>query len=146
MRALERTPILIVAALAGSVLAAAGCEQRNASDTRSASESVGQQVDRTADKVAATTNEVAAKTSDAANKAAAVMDDVTLTGKVKAALFAEPGLRSLQMGVETKESVVTLTGFVESAALKERARQIAGSVAGVRSVVDNLVAPSTQSG
>jgi osmotically-inducible protein OsmY len=128
---------LFIALVLGSALAVVGCEQRNSP------ESVGQKVDRTSDKVAAATNDVANKTADVANRTSEVMDDATLTGKVKAAMLAEPGLRSLQIGVSTKDSVVTLSGSVESAALKERAKQVAGNVAGVRSVVDNL---STQSG
>ena len=123
-----------IAALAlGIALTGAGCDQRNAS------ESVGQKVDRATDKVAATS-------SNAANKTAEVMDDTALTAKVKAAVLAEPGLRSLQIGVETHDSIVTLSGSVDSTPLKERARQVAQGVAGVRDVVDNLVTKSTQSG
>ena len=123
-----------IAALAlGIAMTAAGCDQRNTSET------VGQKLDRATDKVAASS-------SDAANKTAEVMDDTALTAKVKAAILAEPGLRSLQIGVETRDAVVTLSGAVDSPPLKERARQVAQSVAGVRDVVDNLVAKSTQSG
>ena len=123
-----------IAALAlGIALTATGCDQRNTSET------VGQKLERATDKVAASS-------SDAANKTAEVMDDTALTAKVKAAILAEPGLRSLQIGVETRDAVVTLSGAVDSPPLKERARQVAQSVAGVRDVVDNLVAKSTQSG
>jgi len=123
----------IVALALGIALAAAGCEQRNSSET------VGQKLDRATDKVAATS-------SNAASKTAEVMDDTALTAKVKAAIVAEPGLRSLQIGVETKDAVVTLSGSVDAPPLKERARQVAQSVSGVRDVVDNLVTKSTQSG
>ena len=116
----------------GIALTATGCDQRNTSET------VGQKLERATDKVAASS-------SDAANKTAEVMDDTALTAKVKAAILAEPGLRSLQIGVETRDAVVTLSGAVDSPPLKERARQVAQSVAGVRDVVDNLVAKSTQS-
>jgi len=120
-----------IAALAlGIALAGAGCDQRNAS------ESVGQKVDRATDKVAATS-------SNAANKTAEVMDDTALTAKVKAAILAEPGLRSLQIGVETHDAIVTLSGSVDSPPLKERAKQVAQGVAGVRDVVDNLVTKSS---
>jgi osmotically-inducible protein OsmY len=120
-----------VAALAlGIALTGAGCDQRNAS------ESVGQKLDRATDKVAATS-------SSAANKTAEVMDDTALTAKVKAAILAEPGLRSLQIGVETHDAIVTLSGSVDSSPLKERAKQVAQGVAGVRDVVDNLVTKSS---
>jgi len=123
-----------IAALAlGIAMTAAGCDQRNTSET------VGQKLERATDKVAASS-------SDAANKTAEVMDDTALTAKVKAAILAEPGLRSLQIGVETRNAVVTLSGAVDSPPLKERARQVAQSVAGVRDVVDNVVAKTAQSG
>lgn len=122
---------LLAALLMGTALAAAGCDQRNSSET------TGQKLDRTADKVAAQTSEAASKTADA-------IDDSALTAKVKAAILAEPGLKSLQIGVETHDAVVTLTGSVDSPPLKDRAKQIAASVSGVRDVVDNLVTKAAQ--
>jgi hyperosmotically inducible protein len=122
---------LFAALLVGTALATAGCDQRNSTET------AGQKLDRTADKVAAKTNEAASKTADA-------IDDSALTAKVKAAILAEPGLKSLQIGVDTKDAVVTLTGAVDSPPMKERAKQIAASVSGVRDVVDNLVTKAGQ--
>src|SRR4029434_6008009 len=145
---LKRGSLFVAAIVLGTALSMTGCEQRNSSET------VGQKVDRAADKIAAKTDaatdkraarpneaadKISAATSDAANKTAEAMDDATLTAKVKAAILAEPGLRSLQIGVTTKDSVVTLSGSVDSAPLKERAKQLAANVTGVRSVVDNLV-------
>lgn len=124
---------LFAALVMGTALAAVGCDQRNSSET------TGQKLDRAADKVADTT-------SEAMNTTAEVLDDGALTAKVKAAILAEPGLKSLQIGVETHEAVVTLSGSVDSAPLKDRAKQIASSVAGVRDVVDHLVTRSAQSG
>ena len=151
---LKRGSLFVAAIVLGTALATTGCEQRNSSET------VGQKVDRAADKMAAktdaaadkmaaktneATDKISAATSDAANKTAEVVDDATLTAKVKAAILAEPGLRSLQIGVATKDSVVTLSGTVASAPLKDRAKELAANVAGVRSVVDKLTT-STQSG
>jgi len=48
----------------------------------------------------------------------------------------------MDIGVDTKNGVVTLTGAVDSPPLKERANQVASNVSGVRSVVDNLSAKS----
>jgi hyperosmotically inducible periplasmic protein len=124
---------LFAALILGTTVAASGCDQRNSSET------VGQKLDRATDKVAATTDQAASKTAE-------VMDDATLTTKVKAAILAEPGLRSLQIGVETHDAVVTLTGSVDSLPLKERAHQVATNVAGVHGVVDNLVTKPAQSG
>jgi len=122
---------LFTALLLGTALAATGCDQRNSSET------TGQKVNRAADKVAAKTSEAASKTADA-------IDDSALTAKVKAAILAEPGLKTLQIGVETKDAVVTLTGAVDSPPMKDRAKQVAASVSGVRDVVDNLVTKAAQ--
>ena len=75
-------------------------------------------------------------------KAAAAVDDAAITAKVKTAVIGEPGLSALKIDVDTKDGVVTLTGTVDSAAMKDRAQQVAQSVSGVRSVVDNLVVKS----
>ncbi|HVN34734.1 MAG TPA: hypothetical protein VMU96_05700 [Casimicrobiaceae bacterium] len=69
------------AVLAALALGAAGCDQQGRP-----TETAGRKVDRAADQVAATTKDIAAN-------AANVVDDAALTAKVKAALFAEPGLR-----------------------------------------------------
>jgi hyperosmotically inducible protein len=70
------------------------------------------------------------------------MGDTALTAKVKAALIAEPGLKSTLIDVSTKQSVVTLSGAVASPVEKAKALQVADNVEGVKSVVDNLVAKS----
>ena len=70
------------------------------------------------------------------------VDDAAITAKVKTAIMAEPGLKSMDINVDTKDAVVTLTGTVPSAPLKDRAKEIATNVSGVKSVQDNLVARS----
>lgn len=67
------------------------------------------------------------------------VDDSVITTKVKAAVLAEPGLSTLQIGVETYKQVVQLSGFVDSGAAKTRAGAVAGNVEGVKSVRNNLV-------
>ena len=84
----------------------------------------------------------AAPASNAADRAAVAVDDTALTANVKAALIAEPGLKSMPIEVSTKNSVVTLTGTVESAVDKAKALQVTETVQGVKSVVDNLSAKS----
>ena len=121
-------PMMAVTALASGLLVA-GCGQQGTSST------VGQKMDRTADKVAATTSDSTAKVATAA-------DDTAITAKVKAALIAEPGLKSTEINVDTKEATVTLSGTVASNELRDRAKQIASSTSGVKNVVDNLVVKS----
>jgi hyperosmotically inducible protein len=118
---------LAAAMFACLALLAAGCDQPNRS-----SETTGQKIDRATDKIAAATKDATAKTANAA-------DDAAVTTKVKAALFAEPGLKTLQINVDTQDAIVTLQGTVDSDTLRQRAVQIASSTDGVRQVVDKLV-------
>ena len=120
-------PTLLVTALAAATLLTVGCEQRGAGNTAAS---------RPADQT--TTAKIEAKTSQAADKVATVVDDTAITAKVKAAILAEPGLKTLQINVDTKDATVTLTGNVDSDMLRDRAKQIAMSTEGVKNVVDNL--------
>jgi hyperosmotically inducible protein len=120
---------LLAAALAGIALLGAGCSDRSP-------DTVGQKMDRTADKMSAAADSAAAR-------AAASIDDGTITVKVKGAILTDPALKPLQINVGTKDGVVTLAGAVDSQELKERAAQIAQSVSGVKSVVDNLTIKTT---
>jgi hyperosmotically inducible periplasmic protein len=132
-----REQAVAIAILASAALIAAGCDQQNRSSETAGqkSETAGQKIDRAGDKIAATTKDVATKAADTA-------DDAALTAKVKAALFAEPGIKTLQIDVETQNAVVTLQGSVDSETLRQRAVTIAGSLSGVRQVVDKLVVKS----
>jgi hyperosmotically inducible protein len=121
---------LVAAIVAGATLATAGCSDRNSTAT------VGQKIERSADQVAAATDR-------ATTQAAVAVDDAAITTKVKTAVLAEPGLKSLQIDVDTKNGVVTLSGTVDNASMKERANQVAQSVSGVKSVVDNLAVKAT---
>jgi len=121
---------LLAAIVAGTALMSAGCSDRTPGDT------AGQKLDRATDKMASATER-------ATNKTAAVVDDAAITTKVKSAVFAEPGLKTLQINVDTKDAVVTLSGTVDTPDLKQKAMEIAQHVDGVRSVVDNLAIKST---
>jgi hyperosmotically inducible periplasmic protein len=118
-------PSTLLVALAAATLLMVGCQQRSPADSTAA------KVDRAADKVEASV-------SNAADKTAAVADDAAITAKVKAAILAEPGLKSLQISVDTNSATVTLSGNVDNADLRDRAKQIASSTSGVKSVVDQL--------
>lgn len=67
-----------------------------------------------------------------------VLDDAAITGKVKAALIDSSRTKAYQIKVETKDGVVQLSGFVDSAAAKSAAAEIAHDVSGVRSVANNI--------
>jgi osmotically-inducible protein OsmY len=67
------------------------------------------------------------------------VDDSVITTKVKAAIFEDPTLKTLQITVETYKGVVQLSGFVDSAQSVIKAGEVAGRVAGVVSVKNNLI-------
>ncbi len=66
-------------------------------------------------------------------------DDTTITTKVKAAIFEDPTLKTLQINVETRNGVVQLAGFVDSAQNVTKAETVARSVQGVKSVKNDLI-------
>ncbi len=67
------------------------------------------------------------------------VDDSAITAKVKAAMLEDPGLKSLQVGVETYKGTVQLSGFVNSPEMRNRAATVASRVNGVKSVKNDLV-------
>jgi hyperosmotically inducible periplasmic protein len=119
---MKRTVLL--ATLAAAALVTMGCEQRSAD---SAARSVGQSTDK-----------MQAQAGQAVQKVATEADDAAITAKVKAALLAEPDLKSLGISVDTRDATVTLSGSVDSDMIRDRAKQIAMATEGVKNVVDNL--------
>lgn len=68
--------------------------------------------------------------------------NATLTGKVKAALAADVGLKTLKIDVDSSGNAVTLNGVVDSESTKRRAESVARSVDGVATVKNNLTVKS----
>jgi len=66
------------------------------------------------------------------------IDDSVITTKVKTAIFDEPALKVFEISVETFKGEVRLSGFVDSEQRVRKAGEVAGKVAGVRSVKNNL--------
>ena len=66
------------------------------------------------------------------------LDDATVTAKVKADLIKDGAVKSTDIRVETTSGVVQLSGFVGSDAIRQRAEQLAKSVAGVKTVRNDL--------
>ena len=67
------------------------------------------------------------------------VDDSVITTKVKAQLANDDFLKSFQISVETYKGVVQLSGFVNTQAAIDKARDIARGVNGVKSVKNNLI-------
>jgi hyperosmotically inducible periplasmic protein len=65
--------------------------------------------------------------------------DAALAARVKAALSAEPALRSVTVDVKSTDGVVTLYGTADSSAKSHQAAIVAMNVDGVRSVKNEMV-------
>jgi hyperosmotically inducible periplasmic protein len=113
------------------IVGLAACEKPGPAET------AGKKIDQTADKVGEKMGEQSAK-------AGVAIDDTEITTKVKAAIFAEPGLKTLQISVDTVKGVVTLSGSVDSQTTSNRARELASAVTDVNSVENRLVVKSNK--
>ena len=162
-------PALLVAALVAAAAVTVGCEQRGPSDTvgkrmdsapgkmeaqnappggqagdsGKMAQPGGQAADKMAQPGGQAADKMAAQGGQAADKIGGAADDTAITAKVKAAILAEPGLKSLQINVDSKGGTVTLSGNVASDNLRDRAKQIAMGTDGVKNVVDNLTVKSS---
>jgi len=106
-----------------------------ACDKPGPAETAGKKIDQTVDKVG---EKIGAQTA----KAGVAIDDAEITTKVKAAIFAEPGLKTLQISVDTVKGVVTLSGSVDTRSNSNRAKELASAVTGVNGVENRLVVKS----
>ena len=106
-------------------------------------EEAGKKVNQVADEAGKRVGEAAAKVEikigEQGVKAGVALDDTEITAKIKAAIFAEPGLKSLQISVDTVKGVVTLSGSVNTQQNSDMARGLASAVAGVKGVENRLV-------
>lgn len=68
----------------------------------------------------------------------AYIDDSTITTRVKAAIFDDPGLRFSEINVETFDGVVQLSGFVSTQVEINRAVQMTRTIQGVKSVKNDM--------
>ena len=114
-----------------------------ACDKPGPAESAGKKIDQTAEdagkRITQAADKAGDKMSEQSAKTGVAIDDAEITTKVKGAIFAEPGLKTLQIGVDTVKGVVTLTGTIDSKLSRDKAGTIAGAVAGVSAVENQLV-------
>ncbi len=85
-----------------------------------------------------TTQEVKDKTKSAAAKTEEVIDDSAITTSIKTKLLADKKTSAIDIGVETTNGVVTLSGKVTSSAERAEALKIAKRNKGVKHVVDKM--------
>jgi hyperosmotically inducible protein len=69
-------------------------------------------------------------------------NDKVIGSKIKAKLFREPEIRSLNIDVDVHRGVVTLTGRIDNSVHKNRVIQLARTTKGTVKVVDNLTISS----
>jgi hyperosmotically inducible protein len=67
-----------------------------------------------------------------------VVDDGMVTAKVKAALIADGRTKAYQINVDTRQGIVQLGGFVDTAEAKAAASEVAKTVSGVKTVNNSL--------
>lgn len=134
MKVSENLKLIAMSTLLVAGLAA--CDKPGPAET--AGKKIDQTVEAAGQKMGEASDKVAIKMAEQSEKAGVVIDDAEITTKVKAAIFAEPGLKTLQISVDTVNGVVTLTGSVDSQANSDRAEALAGAVAGVNRVENRL--------
>jgi len=133
---MKNKPVLVVA----SLIFAIGL---SACDNSGTGEKAGKKMDEvatdTGKKIDDAVDKIDQKMTEQGVKTAQVFDDTEITTRVKAAILAEPGLRSLQISVDTINGVVTLTGSVDSTVASEQARSLTMAVEGAKEVNNQLV-------
>jgi hyperosmotically inducible periplasmic protein len=128
----------VIALATATAIGMTACE-KGPGAAESAGKSMGRAVDDAGRQVSAATDKVVTNAENKSSQAGVAMDDTEITTRVKAAIFAEPGLKSLQISVDTVQGVVTLSGSTDSPANGDRAASLAGAVAGVKQVDNRLV-------
>ncbi|MDD5209127.1 MAG: BON domain-containing protein [Elusimicrobiales bacterium] len=67
------------------------------------------------------------------------IDDSVITTRVKSKLADDNFFKSFQIGVETRQGTVQLSGFVNSREAADKAGKLAEGVKGVRSLKNDLI-------
>jgi len=78
------------------------------------------------------------KSEKAASKTGEVFEDSAITTDVKTKFLAEPGVSGVDIHVDTKNGVVTLSGNVKTKAEETKAISIARGSKGVKRVVNHM--------
>ena len=78
-------------------------------------------------------------TTNKGETAGQYVDDTVVTTRVKAALFDDMAMRTVQINVKTYQGTVQLSGFVDTASHAQQAGQIARGVEGVKQVKNDLI-------
>lgn len=122
-----KVPVMLLAV----VMLVGACGNENSA------ESTGRSIDTAIEK----TNK---ELKNDSQKMQAYADDAAVTAKVNAAILAEPGMKVLDINVETNVGVTTLKGTVDSSESKDKAEELVASVDGVKRVDNKLVVENAE--
>jgi hyperosmotically inducible protein len=101
-----------------SLVLTVGCAQQDASDAA---------------------RDVRSEVTRAAARAGETLGDAFLTARVQARFFADEAVKARYLDVSSRDGTVTVGGFVESDAVRQRVLAIARDTDGVRAVTDALL-------
>lgn len=114
-----------------------------ACDNPGTAEKAGKKVDQATENVSNSVSNAADKADQAITKqataAGVVIDDATITTKVKSAFLNEPGMKSMNISVDTEKGIVTLSGKADTQAKIDKAIKLTEAVEGVQSVNSKMV-------
>jgi hyperosmotically inducible protein len=142
MKTLHLRPLALVLLVGSGVLFSA-CHRPDPAAT------VGAKIDRAAEIIAGNADgaeRAAEAVAATAGVAATVAGDAAMTARVKSVLISELDIAALDIEVDTKDAIVTLSGSVESDFQYERARHAVLGVAGVRYLLDRIVVKTLEPG
>ena len=91
---------------------------------------------------ACTTSQGSGSSSGGTSSVSQATKDATLTAKVKSALAADVGLKTVKIDVDSDGNTLTLKGNVDSAETKRKAEEVARKVDGVATVRNELTVKS----
>lgn len=117
--------------IALSMLTVAGCSEAETERAEYEAEKAAQQAENKAEKAGN-------YAENKAEEAGEYIDDAVITTKVKAVIFEDDNLSSMDINVETSDGIVQLSGFVEDSADIDTAENLAETVKGVKEVQNDI--------
>lgn len=123
-------------------LGVSGCDQPGSAEQ--AGKKIDDAASETGKKVDATVDKYEDKMTEQTAKSAQSWNDTEVTAKVKAEFLSEPGLKSMDISVNTVQGMVTLTGTVDSRINSDKASARVMAISGVKGVINQLVVTAVQ--
>lgn len=123
--------VLPTSLLALSMLTVSGCSEAETERAEDKTESAMQATENKAE-------EAGSYAEEKADDAGEYIDDAVITTKVKAVIFEDDNLSSMQINVETSDGIVQLSGFVDDAADVDTAENLAETVKGVKGIQNDI--------